>query len=67
MCELCKLVMKGKLTIPELRQKLPTRIDLERNNRKKLHYQQLYGNLEAAHKRVMNSKEDTAKVWIKKE
>lgn len=52
MCHICKNLLKDKLTFKEARTKLPKLIDLETVKSKKLHYEQLYGNLEKAFTRV---------------
>jgi len=56
MCQLCKRILKGNMTMPELKDELPRRIDMEQDKKRKLHYQQLYGNLLAAYKRVLGQK-----------
>ena len=65
MCNICKMLLSGKLTLPESRKLLPKLIDLEHNKRKKDHYKQIYGNMEKAYARVFGSRDEKA-VWKEK-
>lgn len=62
MCNICKMILSAKMTMPEARAKLPRLIDLEQNTRKREHYKQVYGNMEKAYARVFGSKDSKA-VW----
>lgn len=58
MCNICKDLLKGKLSFPEARSKLPKLIDLETVSRRKKHYKELYEQMEKAYQKVFDIKKE---------